>query len=117
LLDPYWIGAVEKYTKRTSLKWLVALKKDDVSPAMERLEPEAALNFFEEGKYMKSGGVLGAVKNEPFYNPYILNPTRERLELHRRYFQHLLKLVPCYVINTGKEKRPKIIERLMTLPR
>ena len=32
-------------------------------------------------------------------------------------FQHLLKLVPCYLINTAKEKRPKIIERLMSLPR
>ncbi len=117
MLDPYWIGAIDKYTKRTTLKWLVVLRKDNVSPAMERLNPEAALNFLEEGKYMKSGGILGAVKNEPFYNPYILNPTRERLELHRRYFQHLLKLVPCYLINTGKEKLNKTIERLMTLPR
>ncbi len=117
MLDPYWIGAVEKYTKRTALHWLVVLTKDDVSPAMERLDPEAALNFLEEGKYMKTGGVLGAIKNEPFYNPYVLNPTRERLELHRRYFQYLLKLVPCYLINTAREKRPKIIERLMSLPR
>jgi hypothetical protein len=115
MLDPYWIGGVGKYTKRTNLKWLVVLRKDNISPVVEKLKPEDALHFLEEGRFISTGGVLTGMKTEPFYNPYILNPTKERLELHRRYFDHLLKLVPCYLVNTGADKRAKVIERLVGL--
>jgi aspartate/methionine/tyrosine aminotransferase len=116
MLDPYWIGGIAKYTKRTALAWLVVLRKDRISPVMERLKPEQALQFIEEGRYTASGGLLDEMKTEPFYNPYILTPTKERLDLHRRYFEHLLRLIPCFLVNTGAEKRPKIIERLLALP-
>jgi aspartate/methionine/tyrosine aminotransferase len=112
MLDPYWIGGVEKYVKRTSLKWLVVLRKDRMSPLMEQLQPEQALTFLEEGKYLASGGVLDSFKNEPFFNPYILNPGTERRALHRRYFEHLLRLVPCYVVNTAAAKRTELIGKL-----
>jgi hypothetical protein len=115
MLDPYWIGGVAKYTKRTNLRWLVVLRKDNISPMVEKLKPEDALHFLEEGRFVSTGGVLTGIKTEPFFNPYILNPTRERLELHRRYFEHLLKLVPCYLVNTGADKRAKVIERLVAL--
>jgi aspartate/methionine/tyrosine aminotransferase len=115
MLDPYWIGGVAKYAKRTSLGSLIVLRKDNVSPMVEKLKPEEALRFLEEGRFVSTGGVLTGMKTEPFFNPYILNPTRERLELHRRYFEHLLKLVPCYLVNTGADKRFKIIERLVSL--
>jgi aspartate/methionine/tyrosine aminotransferase len=117
MLDPYWIGGVAKYVKRTSLGWLVILRKDSVARAVEELKPEAAMTYLEEGKYLKSGSVLDAMKTEPFFNPYILNPTKERIELHKRYFEHLLKLVPCYLVNTGAAKRSKIIERISDLVR
>ena len=78
---------------------------------VEKLKPEDAIRFLEEGRFVSTGGVLTGMKSEPFYNPYILNPTKERLELHRRYFEHLLKLVPCYLVNTGADKRSKVIER------
>lgn len=115
MLDPYWIGGVGKYTKRTSLGWLVILRKDNISPLIEDLKPDDALKYLEEGKYVSAGGALDAARSEPFYNPYILNPTKERLELQKRYFQHLLKLVPCYLVNSGAAKRSKIIERLTSL--
>jgi aspartate/methionine/tyrosine aminotransferase len=117
MLDPYWIGGVNKYAKRVSLRRVVILRKDAVSPAVERIRPEEALTFLEEGRYLPSGGVLEAPKNEPFYNPYILNPTRERLDLHKRYFEHLLRSVPCFLVNSGADKREGTIERLMSLPR
>jgi hypothetical protein len=115
MLDPYWIGGVARYVKRTSLGAIAVLRKDDVSRVVEELKPEAALKYLEEGRYMASGSVLAEVKSEPYYNPYILNPSKERLDLHRRYFEHLLKLVPCYVVNTGAAKSAKIIERLLDL--
>jgi aspartate/methionine/tyrosine aminotransferase len=115
MLDPYWIGGVAKYTKRTNLGRLVILRKDNISPLVEELKPEVALKALEEGRYSSSGGVLDAAKNEPFYNPYIVNPTKERLDLHRRYFEHLLKLVPCYLVNTGAAKTSKVITQLTDL--
>ncbi|MFH1314750.1 MAG: pyridoxal phosphate-dependent aminotransferase [Candidatus Eisenbacteria bacterium] len=115
MLDPYWIGGVAKYTKRTTLGQVVILRKDNISPLLERLDPETALKTLEDGRYLSSGGVLDAPRNEPFYNPYIVNPTKERLELHRRYFEHLLKLVPCYLVNTGAAKTSKIIAQLTKL--
>ncbi|HEC83584.1 MAG TPA: pyridoxal phosphate-dependent aminotransferase, partial [Firmicutes bacterium] len=113
MLDPYWIGGVSKYVKRSTLRWLVILRKDNVSRAIEELKPDDALKYLEEGKYTSSGGVLDTIKSEPFYNPYILNPTPERLDLHRRYFQYLLKLVPCYLVNTGATRMPRLVERLL----
>ena len=115
MLDPYWIGGVAKYTKRTTLGRVVILRKDNVSPLMEKLEPDVALKTLEEGRFMASGGALDAPRSEPFYNPYIVNPTEERLALHRRYFEHLLKLVPCYLVNTGAAKTTKIITQLTKL--
>jgi len=115
MLDPYWIGGVAKYAKRTNLGWLVVLRKDNISPMVEKLKPEDALHFLEEGRFVSTGGVLTGMKTEPYYNPYIMNPTKERLELHRRYFEHLLKLIPCYLVNAGADKRAKVIERLVGL--
>ena len=115
MLDPYWIGGAAKYAKRTNLGWLVVLRKDNISPMVEKLKPEDALHFLEEGRFVSTGGVLTGMKTEPYYNPYIMNPTKERLDLHRRYFEHLLKLVPCYLVNTGADKRSKVIERLVAL--
>jgi hypothetical protein len=115
MLDPYWIGGVAKYTKRTHLGWLVVLRKDTVSPMVEKLKPEDALRYLEEGRLMSTGGISSGISTEPFFNPYILNPTKERLALHRRYFEHLVKLVPCYLVNTGAGKRTKVIEGLLSL--
>jgi aspartate/methionine/tyrosine aminotransferase len=115
MLDPYWVGGVAKYVKRSRLGWIVILRKDNTSRFMEELKPDAAMKFLQEGKYFGSGGALDTIKSEPFYNPYILNPTAERLDLHRRYFEHLLKLVPCYLVNTGAAKTSKVIDRLTDL--
>jgi aspartate/methionine/tyrosine aminotransferase len=115
MLDPYWIGGVTKYVKRSNLACIVVLRKDNISPMVERLKPEDSLRFLEEGRYTPSGSVLESAKNEPVYNPYILNPSNERLGLHRRYFEHLLQLVPCYLVNTGAAKRSKLISRLLEI--
>ncbi len=113
MLDPYWIGGIGKYVKRSPLGWLMILRKDNVSRAIEELKPEEALKYLEEGKYTSSGSVLDTIRSEPFYNPYILDPTPDRLNLHRRYFEHLVKLVPSYLVNTGATKMPRLIDRLL----
>jgi aspartate/methionine/tyrosine aminotransferase len=111
MLDPYWLG-VDKYVRRTSLGAVVVLRKDKTSTFVEEMKPEAAIRYLEEGKYSASASALASIDTEPYYNPYILIRTRDRLDLHRRYFEHLFRLVPCFVVNTGIEKSKAVIERL-----
>ncbi|MGQ9603951.1 MAG: pyridoxal phosphate-dependent aminotransferase [bacterium] len=112
MLDPYWIGGPEKYVKRTRLSALFVLTKDSLSTQIQQIKPDSALKILEEGR-SRSSGILEATKSEPFYNPYILNPAPERVLLHRRYFEHLLKLVPCYLVNTAGVKTPRLIEKMI----
>jgi hypothetical protein len=114
MLDPYWIGGVTGYTKRTSLHWLVILRKDSFSPVIEEIKPESALALLEEGKFV-SVGALDTVKNEPYFNPYLVSPARERLDLHRRYFKHLTGIVSTYAVNTGAAKTSRIIDKLIAI--
>ena len=90
-------------------------RRDRSSPTVEKLSAQDAIHYLEEGRYAKSGSALAAIDSEPYYNPYILVQTRDRLDLHRRYFEYLLKLVPCYLVNTGVEKTPAVIEKLAEL--
>ncbi|MGD9140661.1 MAG: pyridoxal phosphate-dependent aminotransferase [bacterium] len=115
LLDPYWLGGVDKYVKRTTLGAIAVLRSDRTSRTVERLGAEDAIHYLEEGRYARSGSALAAIDSQPYYNPYILVPTRDRLDLHRRYFEYLLKLVPCYLVNTGVEKKAAVIEKLADL--
>jgi len=112
LLDPYWLGGVDKYAKRTTLRAVTVLRKDRTAPFVEKLKAGDALRYLEEGRYAASDSALAAIDSEPFYNPYIFIQTRDRLDLHRRYFEYLLKLVPCYLINTGVEKKAAVVEKL-----
>ncbi len=110
LLDPYWLRGVDGYTKRTVLGAVTILRRDRTSPVVEKLGAGDAIRYLEEGRYASSNAA--GLGSEPYYNPYILVQTRERLDLHRRYFEHLLGLVPCYLVNTAAEKTSGIIERL-----
>ena len=115
MLDPYWLGGVDKYAKRTVLGAVAVLRKDRTAPFIETLDPEAAIRYLEEGRYASSGSALASTDSEPYYNPYILVQTRDRLDLHRRYFEYLLRLVPCYLVNTGVEKKTAVVDRLLEI--
>jgi aspartate/methionine/tyrosine aminotransferase len=112
MLDPYWLGGAGKYVKRTNLGAVAVLRKDRTSAFVENPSPEDSIRYLEEGRYSSSGSALATVDSEPYYNPYILVQNRDRLDLHRRYFEYLLRLVPCYLINTGIEKKAAVVERL-----
>ena len=103
---------MDKYAKRTTLRAVTVLRKDRTAPFVEKLKAGDALRYLEEGRYAASDSALAAIDSEPFYNPYIFIQTRDRLDLHRRYFEYLLKLVPCYLINTGVEKKAAVVEKL-----
>jgi hypothetical protein len=98
MLDPYWIGGTSGHVKRTSVKALVVLCRDTVSPAMRRLEPQEAQRRLEEGDFGSGGG---PVKTHPFLNPHLLVRDSDRLQMQRYFFGRLLQTVPCYLVNTG----------------
>ena len=114
ILDPAWFGGPKKYVKRTTVARLILLQKDQVSPPLEKIDPEEALKILRDGRYQaQDGKTFGASKNLPFYNPYLLVTSQDRLDLQERYFKHLLNLVPCYLINTGLEDLENLNKRLL----
>jgi aspartate/methionine/tyrosine aminotransferase len=98
MLDPYWIGGTSGHAKRTSVKALVVLCRDTVSPAIRKLEPEEAARRLEEGDF---GSGVGPMRTTPFLNPHLLVRDSDRLQLQRYFFGRLLQTVPCYLVNTG----------------
>ena len=97
MLDPYWIGAAKKHVKRTILSKIILLRKDTVAPRVEEPEIEKALRMIEEGGYAMSHGRWFSI---PFFNPYLLVNTGERIELLRRQWKRLLEAATLYVVNT-----------------
>ena len=97
MLDPYWIGAAKKHVKRTILSKIILLRKDAVAPKVEEPEIEKALRMIEEGGYAMSHGRWFSI---PFYNPYLLVNTGERIELLRRQWKRLLESATLYIVNT-----------------
>lgn len=112
MLDPYWLGGPNKHVKRTSVRWLFILRRDLISPPIIKLDPEGAIRILEEGRSQASSG---AMVNQPFFNPHALVRTMERIELQKRYFQRLLNIVPCYIINTGSESVREIQQRIRAI--
>lgn len=112
MLDPYWLGGSDKHVKRTNVKWIILFRKDPISPAIQRLKPEDALKILEDGRSQTS---FGAMQSVPFFNPHLLIRSMDRIETQKRYFQQLLKIAPCYIINSAMESKDKIKERIAAI--
>jgi len=98
LLDPYWIGGNGKHVKRTVLSKVILLKRDTTAAKVQKPGVDAALRLIEEGGFTSD---RGGYQSEPFYNPYQLVRTGDRMELVRRHWKSLLSAAPLVVINTG----------------
>ena len=112
MLDPYWIGGPEKYAKRTSIRWIVILRRDSTSPPIVKLEPDEAIRVLEEGR---TRGPSVGLRNEPFYNPHLLVRSEKRMEFQKRFFKKLLNIADCYIVNTGAETADQIQTRIRSL--
>jgi aspartate/methionine/tyrosine aminotransferase len=109
MLDPYWIGGTAGHAKRTSVKVLVLLCRDAISPALRKLEPEEAARRLEDGDF---GSGTAPARSNPFLNPHLLVRDFDRLQLQRFFFGRLLQTVPCYLVNTGAGPVESIQEKL-----
>jgi hypothetical protein len=77
------------------------LRNDPVSPAAVRLQKDEALRILEAGESAGAKKALSPAKPQPFFNPHLLLPGEERLELQKGYFSRLLDSVSCYLFNSG----------------
>ena len=112
MLDPYWLGGPDKHVKRSSVKQVVIFSKDPISPTIQKLNPEDAVKFLEQGRSLTG---YGAIQNVPFFNPHLLIKSMDRIELQKRYFQKLFQIAPCYIINTANEPVRDVFARLMNI--
>jgi aspartate/methionine/tyrosine aminotransferase len=109
MLDPYWLGGPDKHVKRTSVKWVLIFRKDPISPAIQKLSSEETIKILEDGRSQTS---FGSMQSVPFFNPYMLNKSLDRIDLQKRYFEKLFKVAHCYIINSGVEAADKIAKRI-----
>jgi hypothetical protein len=112
LLDPGWIAGPAAAAKKTSLRTIILLRNDAVSPAVVELPPEEALRILAAGEM--PGAASSAVRKEPFFNPYLLVGGEARLELEKSYYQRLLQSAKAYLVNSSAA-HPDMIKELLGL--
>jgi aspartate/methionine/tyrosine aminotransferase len=115
MLDPYWIGGVEKHIKRTQIKWVLILRNDPMSQTIIKQETEEAIRYLESGHVPISGKEIGSSKVQPFYNPHLLIQTPERMALQRRFYEKLFNSAQCYLVNVGREKDAEVDAKIKEL--
>lgn len=97
MLDPYWIGGMNRHVKRIDVRHLVILRNDPVSPAFRALDPSDALPLLESGF---PAGTSGG-RQEPFYNPHLVVSSDLRTEMQKRGFERLLRSAKAWQLNAG----------------
>ncbi len=107
MLDPYWIDGEAKHTKRTSLKLILLLKNDPISPMVSEPTIDEALRFCEDGLSQ-----AGMMKSEPFFNPHILVRGTDRMDARKRFYEKLFNKAKPYFINIGAGAPEEIQKRI-----
>ncbi len=108
LLDPNWIGGPDGWVRRTNLKCVILLRKDESSPAAVELTREDALRILETGEVpggtagLSAGapGGAGGGKAQPFFNPHWLGGTPEKAEAQKAFFGKLFDAAKFYLVNS-----------------
>ena len=102
ILDPYWVGGLEKHSRRTSVKNVVILHNESLSQPITKLDPKKAVEIIESGR----SGMNTPGMQENFFNPHLLVRNSDRIDLQKRFFKRLFSLVNVYYVSAdlGKEK-------------
>jgi hypothetical protein len=101
---------------------VVLLRRDDVSPYMRELESQEAVEILRKGEFMVAPGAtiypeeIGTIKNESWYNPYLLAPDDE-FEAERFAAvrdeggaKYLIVNTSAIFANKGKDGKPDLNE-------
>ncbi|MBN1939353.1 MAG: pyridoxal phosphate-dependent aminotransferase [Candidatus Aminicenantes bacterium] len=99
LLDPEWLGP-SAAPRRTALRWIFLLRNDSVSQAVEEVSLDEALRILERGETpgLKKSA---AARPQPFFNPFFLESTDDRVELEKDFYRRLLPNVRTFLFNSG----------------
>jgi aspartate/methionine/tyrosine aminotransferase len=115
LLDPYWLGGVKKHVKRTAVNWILLLCYDLTSPIIEEIDIEDALRLLETGQMPGLARSLSTLKSQPFFNPYFLMKTSDKIECQKEFYRQLLLNTKFYLFNTGGGSFEEVQNRLREL--
>ncbi len=114
MLDPYWIGGMQKHVKRIDVQNVFLLTNDPLAP------PIRALTVDEAVSHLAAGQAPGAVfekqtMNVPFYNPHLIALNEEKIELQKQQFRRLFDIAECYQINVNQVTARGVAEKILTL--
>ncbi|MCD6160983.1 MAG: aminotransferase class I/II-fold pyridoxal phosphate-dependent enzyme [candidate division Zixibacteria bacterium] len=112
MLDPYWLGGQDKHTKRTQVKTVLIFKRDNFGQITEQVAPDRALQVLEEGRPPADAV---SEHSHPFYNPYMLVKTTDRIEQQKRFYTRMLSKCDCYLINTGAGSPKEVQKALLNI--
>jgi len=106
MLDPYWLGGMQKHVKRIDIRKVFILKNNPSDKMLQELDSNEAIKIIESG-YSAAG------TNLPFYNQHLLLNSPDRMELQRGMFEKLFKVAKCYYLNTGAGKEEQVVNAII----
>lgn len=106
MLDPYWLGGMQKHVKRIDIRTVFILKNNPSDELLQEIDAAEAVKIVESG-YSASGA------NEPYYNQHLLINSPDRLELQRGLFKKLFHSTRCYYLNTGAGKVEDVVDTII----
>ena len=113
MLDPYWIGGMERHVKRIDLQVLFLLTADPLAEPVKELDAEQALTILSQG--VAVGASVQSPSAVPFYNPYLLANDEQRVEQHQKRYLKLLQLVDIFQLNTANQSVTQLSETIKNL--
>jgi len=104
ILDPTWVAGAARFVRKSRVAHVILLTRDDNTPVEQRLTLDEAVEVLREGRYMVLPGAgaredWGKMKNESWYNPYLLDVDHAFQEAA---FRQLFTVADTWLINTGK---------------
>ena len=100
MLDPYWIGGMNKHVKRIDIRYLFFLTNDPLSALLSPMEQGEALRWLEMGQASGTSLDPSGRTSHPFFNPHLLLRDSEGMERQMNLYTTLLKRVNLFKVNT-----------------
>ena len=82
-----------------------------------RLLPDDAVEILGRGKYHGMGGGGSESGGTPFFNPYLLNMTEDRIEFQKLYFKKLFSVAKGFLINSAAGSVDDVQNRIRAIIR
>jgi len=108
MLDPYWLGGMQKHVKRIDIRTVFILKNNPTDEMLKEIDANEAVKVIESG-YSSTGASV------PFYNQHLLLKSPDRIELQRGLFKKLFQAANCYYLNTGAGKEDEIVNKILSI--